>query len=61
MTIKWNLFFFPNPYIKMLHFKVGADSDDDEYEDDGEIPEAREQDGAEFGWFNDLYILDTGT
>jgi len=40
---------------------VGADSDDDEYEDDGEIPEAREQDGAEFGWFNDLYILDTDT
>lgn len=37
---------------------VGADSDDDEYED---IPESNEQEGAEFGWFNDLYVLDTDT
>ncbi|XP_005098914.1 kelch domain-containing protein 2 isoform X2 [Aplysia californica] len=38
---------------------LGADSDDDEEFED--IPESQEQDGAEFGWFNDLYILDTET
>lgn len=33
----------------------GSD-EDDEYED---IPESKEQEGAEFGWFNDLFVLDT--
>ncbi|CAG5120142.1 unnamed protein product, partial [Candidula unifasciata] len=33
----------------------GEDDDDDE----ADIPEAHDQDAAEFGWFNDLYVLDT--
>ncbi|RUS86758.1 hypothetical protein EGW08_005481 [Elysia chlorotica] len=32
--------------------------DDEEFED---IPESKEQEGAEFGWFNDLFVLDTET
>ncbi|KAH9520447.1 kelch domain-containing protein 1 [Bulinus truncatus] len=32
-------------------------NDDDEDEED--IPESQDQEGAEFGWFNDLYVLDT--
>ena len=35
------------------------DDDDEEWEDE-EIPEREEQEAAEFGWFNDLYVLDTG-
>lgn len=35
--------------------------EDEEEEEEETIPEAQEQQGAEFGWFNDLYILDTGT
>lgn len=36
------------------------DDDDEEETEDADIPEAEEQEGAEFGWFNDLYVLDTG-
>ncbi|KAK3764256.1 hypothetical protein RRG08_033338, partial [Elysia crispata] len=36
----------------------GSDDDDEEFED---IPESKEQEGAEFGWFNDLFVLDTET
>lgn len=37
------------------------DEEEEEEEADVEtIPEAQEQEAAEFGWFNDLYVLDTG-
>ncbi|GFO37974.1 kelch domain-containing protein 1 [Plakobranchus ocellatus] len=36
----------------------GTDDEDEEFED---IPESRDQEGAEFGWFNDLFVLDTQT
>jgi len=32
--------------------------DDEEYEDEEELP--GDQEGAEFGWFNDLFVFDTG-
>ena len=45
----------------MLHRNVIStliQDDDDEDEDD--IEETANQEGAEFGWFNDLFLLDTG-
>ncbi|KAK7011091.1 kelch domain-containing protein 1 [Biomphalaria glabrata] len=35
------------------------EGNDDDEEDEEDIPESHEQEGAEFGWFNDLYVLDT--
>nr|KAG5708616.1 hypothetical protein BaRGS_033037 [Batillaria attramentaria] len=35
------------------------DLEEESEEDEEEIPEAQTQEGAEFGWFNDLYIFDT--
>lgn len=34
--------------------------EEDDEEESEEIPEANDQEGAEFGWFNDLFVLDTG-
>ena len=31
----------------------------EEEDDDDQLPD--DQEAAQFGWFNDLYILDTGT
>ncbi|KAL8577885.1 hypothetical protein ACOMHN_018690 [Nucella lapillus] len=40
--------------------KVAPDDMDEEWEDEeDELPESHEQDGAEFGWFNDLFVFDT--
>ena len=36
------------------------DEEEEEEADVEAIPEAQEQEAAEFGWFNDLYVLDTG-
>ncbi|XP_025077294.1 LOW QUALITY PROTEIN: kelch domain-containing protein 1-like [Pomacea canaliculata] len=33
--------------------------EEDDEEESEEIPEANDQEGAEFGWFNDLFVLDT--
>jgi hypothetical protein len=36
------------------------DEDEEEEEEAEDIPEAQTQEAAEFGWFNDLYFLETG-
>ena len=42
-----------------LFVQVGGSTgeEDEEWEDEGL---AEEQEGAEFGWFNDLFVFDTG-
>ena len=41
-------------------FILQMDEEWEEEEEEEVIPEAQEQEAAEFGWFNDLYVLDTG-
>ena len=48
-------------FLFMLFIQIEEELDDEEEDEEVEgIPEAQEQEAAEFGWFNDLYVLDTG-
>ncbi len=43
----------------LLWYQVDEFSEDDEIQ--GPLDEMRHQDAAQFGWFNDLYVFDTGS
>ncbi|XP_070205613.1 kelch domain-containing protein 1-like [Littorina saxatilis] len=60
VAIGTNIYYFGGFGPKSDGFEDMEEGDEDEEEEEEEtIPEAQEQQGAEFGWFNDLYILDT--
>ncbi|XP_059148384.1 kelch domain-containing protein 2-like [Physella acuta] len=59
VAIDSNIYYFGGFGPKSDEAEAADLEGDDDEEDD--IPEAQDQDGAEFGWFNDLYILDTVT
>lgn len=59
VAIGTNIYYFGGFGPKVAPEEMDEDWEDEEEEDEEELPEAQEQEGAEFGWFNDLFVLDT--
>ncbi|CAL1544468.1 unnamed protein product [Lymnaea stagnalis] len=59
VAIDTNIYYFGGFGPKSDEAEAADLEGNDDDEDDDDIPEAHDQDGAEFGWFNDLYVLDT--
>ncbi|XP_076444322.1 kelch domain-containing protein 2-like [Babylonia areolata] len=59
VAIGSNIYYFGGFGPKTAPEEMDEDWEDEEEEEEDGIPEAQEQEGAEFGWFNDLFVLDT--